>query len=404
MDRTATNTRGSYLALMALLMLFVGMAVHAQAPADGSDYAVESIDDTQLTADDLQTLVGPIALYPDDLLAIVLPASTYPLQIVQAARFLEAYEIDSTLEPDESWDESVVALINYPEVIALLNDDIDWTWRLGEAVISQQEGVVSAVEVFRDRAYAAGNLKSDEYQTVSRDNDIIEIVPIEDDIIYVPYYEPEVVVIQQPRPRVSLLRTTVPGLLLSLPVRSCIYVQLLLGRDDSVPYWLGQRSSACTPMQVTGATRITVIIITVTTIVGRVSPSTTLCMSITPGDIRSTVIATVTTGVRTGARVLVKATIPRIPVTTAMTLSVYATESLALRRAASGRLSTIRHTGQAAKVPGPVPSARAKVEAASTRRTVASPNAGKRRGKTSTRRIVQPGNSERVKRDNNRPR
>jgi hypothetical protein len=185
---------------MALLMLFVGMAVQAQAPADGSDYAVESFDDTQLTGDDLQTLVGPIALYPDDLLAIVLPASTYPLQIVQAARFLEAYEIDSSLEPDEDWDESVIALINYPEVIELLNDDIDWTWRLGEAVISQQEDVVSAVEVFRDRAYVAGNLKSDEYQTVSRDDDIIEIVPIEDDVIYVPYYEPEVVVVRQPRP------------------------------------------------------------------------------------------------------------------------------------------------------------------------------------------------------------
>ncbi len=200
MDRTATSTQRSYLALMALLMLFVGMAVQAQAPADGSDYAVESFDDTQLTGDDLQTLVGPIALYPDDLLAIVLPASTYPLQIVQAARFLEAYEIDSSLEPDEDWDESVIALINYPEVIELLNDDIDWTWRLGEAVISQQEDVVSAVEVFRDRAYVAGNLKSDEYQTVSKDDDIIEIVPIEDDVIYVPYYEPEVVVVRQPRP------------------------------------------------------------------------------------------------------------------------------------------------------------------------------------------------------------
>jgi hypothetical protein len=200
MDRTATNRIRVCVTLAALLTMFVGVAAQAQVPADGSDYAVESLGAELLTDADLQTLVGPIALYPDDLLAIVLPASTYPLQIVQAARFLEAYEIDSSLEPDESWDESVVALINYPEVIALLNDDIDWTWRLGEAVISQQEGVVSAVEVFRDRAYAAGNLKSDDYQTVSRDNDIIEIVPIEDDIIYVPYYEPEVVVIQQPRP------------------------------------------------------------------------------------------------------------------------------------------------------------------------------------------------------------
>jgi len=200
MDRISTNHLRGYLMLLASLTLFAGVAVHAQVPADNNAYPVESLADNQLTAGDLATLVGPIALYPDDLLAIVLPASTYPLQIVQAARFLQAYENDSSLKPDESWDDSVVALINYPDVIRLLNDDIDWTWRLGEAVIDQQVDVISAVESFRDRAYAAGNLKSDEYQTVSKDNDIIEIVPIEDDVIYVPYYEPERVVVRQPRP------------------------------------------------------------------------------------------------------------------------------------------------------------------------------------------------------------
>jgi len=76
-----------------------------------------------LTAAELDELVGPVALYPDDLLAIVLPASTYPLEIVQAARFLEQFEIDSTLEPDESWDESVVALLNYPEVLRMRRAD-----------------------------------------------------------------------------------------------------------------------------------------------------------------------------------------------------------------------------------------------------------------------------------------
>ena len=59
-----------------------------------------------LSPAELEELVGPVALYPDDLLAIVLPASTYPLEIVQAARFLEAYESDSSLKPDEDWDDS----------------------------------------------------------------------------------------------------------------------------------------------------------------------------------------------------------------------------------------------------------------------------------------------------------
>ncbi len=153
-----------------------------------------------LSSAELQDLVGPIALYPDDLLAIVLPASTYPLQLVQAQRFLDDLKNDSSLQPDESWDDSIVALINYPEAVELLNDDLDWTWRLGEAVVAQQADVLAAVESFRDRAYAAGNLKSDEHQTVSEDNGVIEITPVSDDVIYVPYYEPEQVVVYQSRP------------------------------------------------------------------------------------------------------------------------------------------------------------------------------------------------------------
>jgi len=152
-----------------------------------------------LTEVELEELVGPVALYPDDLLAIVLPASTYPLEIVQAARFLDQFEIDSSLEPDESWDESVVALLNYPEVLRMLDEQIDWTWRLGEAVIGQQTDLIAAVESFRDQAYAAGNLESDDHQTVSKNDGIIEIEPVDKEIIYVPYYEPEEVVVYQPR-------------------------------------------------------------------------------------------------------------------------------------------------------------------------------------------------------------
>ena len=152
-----------------------------------------------LSQAELQDLVGPVALYPDDLLAIVLPAAAYPLQIVQAARFLEDLESDPTLQPDPDWDDSIVALINYPEVVELLNEDLDWTWQLGEAVVAQQADVVSAIETFRNRAYAAGNLRSDSYQEVDYDDGIIEITPVNEDIIYVPYYEPETVVIRQPR-------------------------------------------------------------------------------------------------------------------------------------------------------------------------------------------------------------
>lgn len=152
-----------------------------------------------LSAAELETLVGPVALYPDDLLAIVLPAATYPLQLVEAQRFLDALADDPTLKPDEDWDDSVVALTNYPEIVALLNEDLDWTWQLGEAVVAQQADVVAAVEGFRERAYVAGNLRSDGNQIVARNDNVIEITPVTEDVIYVPYYEPKQVVVYQPR-------------------------------------------------------------------------------------------------------------------------------------------------------------------------------------------------------------
>ena len=78
--------------------------------------------------------------------AIVLPASTYPLEIVQAARFLERYENDSTVEPDTDWDESVVALLNYPEIVALMKEVPDLSDHLG-ACDEDLCGVVVAHEV-----------------------------------------------------------------------------------------------------------------------------------------------------------------------------------------------------------------------------------------------------------------
>ena len=68
-------------------------------------------------------------------------------------------QMRSSLKPSEDWDDSVVALLNYPEIIKLMNDDLDWTYDLGTAVLNQREDVLAAVQDFRDEAYAAGNLR-----------------------------------------------------------------------------------------------------------------------------------------------------------------------------------------------------------------------------------------------------
>ena len=203
-------------AFLVVFAALAGQPVGAQVPVDDTGEPIgEFLDDHAysdaeratgdegiplLSATELQDLVGPVALYPDDLLAVVLPASTFPLQLVQAQRFLDDLEDDPSLKPDEDWDDSVIALLNYPEVLELLNEDLDWTWQLGEAVVAQHADVVTAVEEFRDRAYAAGNLQSDDRQTVIEEDGAIQITPVSDDIIYVPYYEPERVVIYQAEP------------------------------------------------------------------------------------------------------------------------------------------------------------------------------------------------------------
>jgi hypothetical protein len=181
---------------LAFGVLGLGGALAALRPAAAQD--AQTLD--LATAEELHVLVGPIALYPDDLVALVLPASTYPLQIVQAARFLEDREDDSSLKANEEWDDSIVALLNYPEVLKLLNDDLDWTYDLGTAVLNQRADVLGAIQDFRDEAYAAGNLRSDERQTVAREDDAIEIKPADPKVIYIPYYEPERVVVYQPAP------------------------------------------------------------------------------------------------------------------------------------------------------------------------------------------------------------
>ena len=145
-------------------------------------------------------LVARIALYPDDLIGIILPASTYPLQIVQASRYLDAVRSNTTLSPDDSWDNAVVALLNYPDVIAMMNRELAWTERLGQAVIMQQSDVITAIGQFRAQVQAAGNLRSDERQVVEFEQGAIRIRPADPQVIYVPQYEPTRVIVYSSEP------------------------------------------------------------------------------------------------------------------------------------------------------------------------------------------------------------
>lgn len=182
--------RGAAALLLGASVCMTGLGIAQENPS-ASSAAPSAV---QYSPEELEDLVGRIALYPDDLIAIILPASTYPLQVVEAARFAEQHKNDPSLEPDPSWDDSVVALLNYPEVLDLMNDDLEWTAKLGDAVASQQADVFDAIQSFRDRALAKGSLRSDEHQVVTQDKGDVEIKPADPEVVYVPYYEPARVV------------------------------------------------------------------------------------------------------------------------------------------------------------------------------------------------------------------
>ena len=150
---------------LPVLILLIALVMAGQAWAQTPAVAPNETSKT-LSLKELDKLVGRIALYPDELIAIVLPASTYPLQIVQAARFLKKKKTNPKLSPRKDWDTSVLGLLNYPQVVETMNDDLDWTWKLGEAVVAQQKDVMNAIQQVRARAYAAGNLKSNDKQVI----------------------------------------------------------------------------------------------------------------------------------------------------------------------------------------------------------------------------------------------
>jgi uncharacterized membrane protein YgcG len=147
------------------------------------------------TPDQLQQLVAPIALYPDSLVAQVLAASTYPEQVVEADRWVQA---NPNLKGDDlakavdqqNWDPSVKALCAFPSVLANMDKNLSWTSSLGDAYYNQAQDVMDAIQVMRQKAEDAGNLKSTPQQSVTTEGSSVEIAPVDPTYVYVPEYNP----------------------------------------------------------------------------------------------------------------------------------------------------------------------------------------------------------------------
>lgn len=188
---------------LAVVFAFAALSPVAGAADDQPSAAGGGSAPQTLSQGELEALVAPIALYPDALLAQVLMASTYPLEVVQAARWAKS---NKSLKGDalenalvkQDWDASVKSLVATPTVLDMMNENLDWTQKLGDAVLAQQPDVMDAVQNLRAKAEDNGKLKTTKQQTVSVSNEasgkqIITIAPTSTETVYVPYYEPSVV-------------------------------------------------------------------------------------------------------------------------------------------------------------------------------------------------------------------
>jgi hypothetical protein len=141
-----------------------------------------------LHQDQLAHLVTPIALYPDTLLLQVLGAAEDPSQVVAVGDYLCAPAGQQPMDP--AWTESVQALCQYPTVVALMDAQLAWTARLGNAYQAQRADVIHAVHGVRTQARAVGNLESNDKQELELSGDAIKIVSVDPDLVYVPRYDP----------------------------------------------------------------------------------------------------------------------------------------------------------------------------------------------------------------------
>jgi len=167
---------------------------------------------TALKPEELEQIVAPIALYPDSLLAQVLMASTYPLELVQADRWAKqnpSLKASADALNKLTWDASVKSLIDFPQVLTMMSEKLDWTVKLGDAFIADQKAIMDAVQRLRNKAYANGNLKTNKEQVVKVEPgsttapapadgsapppQVIVVESSSPSVVYVPTYNPTVV-------------------------------------------------------------------------------------------------------------------------------------------------------------------------------------------------------------------
>jgi hypothetical protein len=186
-------------ALMIMIPVWQGEVFAQSAPTPGAAPAADGGQQVPqgqpLSVEQLDQLVAPIALYPDALVAQVLAAATYPTEVVEADRWRQAQgnapaeQIAAGAEA-HNWDPSVKALTAFPAVLAQMDRNLRWTTDLGNAYYNQPQDVMDSVQAMRQKAQAAGQLRSTPQQVVTNSDGEIVIAPANPAVVYVPVYNP----------------------------------------------------------------------------------------------------------------------------------------------------------------------------------------------------------------------
>src|ERR1700744_1644565 len=185
--------------LLLALTILVVTAVGAAAQQPAATPPPSQPDQTLLKPEQLEALVAPIALYPDALLANMLAAATYPLEVVEADRWIKENknlrgDALKTAVDKKGWDDSVKALTATSSVLDMMNDKLDWTKDLGDAMLAQQADLMDAIQRLREKARSNNKLSSNKQQKVTvtqqENKQVILIEPTDPGNMYVPYYEP----------------------------------------------------------------------------------------------------------------------------------------------------------------------------------------------------------------------
>jgi hypothetical protein len=210
-------------------------------PAPAGQPAAANPSSSTLGEAQLDQLTAPIALYSDPLIGQILTAATYPLEVVEAQRWLEdpanaalkGDQLAAALQ-EQSWDLSVKSLVPFPQIVQMMDANLEWTEQIGDAFLAQQDAVMDSIQRLRHHAAAAGSLTSTPQQTVSTEDQDIAIEPANPDVVYVPYYDPNVIYGPWPWPDYSpFYFPPPPGVIIG----SGLWIGFGIGFPILGPFW-----------------------------------------------------------------------------------------------------------------------------------------------------------------------